>query len=173
MAANDIGGALTSSRSQFHHHAAIPDGHPRGLQGVVAGIHERLMVVCLGRMRRGCNQSHLAHLVYRKADRQSAMHFHALDFCNLAMFFHHPELFEHLFELLLVRHREDLLRRDLAMMQLDPAIAEPRHYRVVRHHHDCASLLVKFPQQAQHNFLIEGIKVASGFIGEDDFRIVD
>jgi hypothetical protein len=59
------------------------------------------------------------------------------------------------------------------MVQLDATIGEARYDWIVRNHDDGASLLVKLAEQAQHDFFVDRVEVAGGFVGQDDFRIVD
>ena len=101
------------------------------------------------------------------------MNFHALDLGDFAVFGEHPDFFENLVELLFVGHREDFLRGDLAMMELDATIGEPGNYGVMGDHDDGASLLMKFAKQAQYDFFVDCIEIACGFVGQDDFRIVN
>ena len=53
VAANDVGRALTSAGSELDDHAAIAGGNAGRLERIVARIHERLVIVRLGRMRAG------------------------------------------------------------------------------------------------------------------------
>jgi hypothetical protein len=62
---------------------------------------------------------------------------------------------------------------DFAVMQFDAAVGQARHDGIVRHHHNGAPLLVKFAQQAQDDFFVDGVEVAGGLVGEHDLRIVD
>ncbi len=144
-----------------------------GLQRVVAGIYEWLVVVRLRGMRRGNHQSHGDHFFDCDADRQRAVDFHALDLGNFAVFFERPKFFEHFVELLFVGHGKHFLRCDLAVMEFDAAVGQARHHRVVRDHHDGAPLLMKLAQQAQNDFFVDRIEVAGGFVGQDDLGIVD
>ena len=86
------------------------------------------------------------HFLDRDAYRQSSVHFHAADFGDLAVLSKRPEFFEHFVELFFVGHGEDFLSGDLAVVQFDAAVGEAGDDRVVRHHHDGASLLVQFAQ---------------------------
>src|ERR1700674_137000 len=58
-------------------------------------------------------------------------------------------------------------------MQFDAAVGQTRHYGIVRHHDDGASLLVELAKQAQDNFFVRGVEVAGGLVGKHDLRIVD
>ena len=90
-----------------------------------------------------------------------------------AVLFHDPEFFEDFVELLLVGHGKDFLRGDLAVVQFDTAVGESRHDGIVRDHHNGASLLVEFAQQAQHDFFVLRVEIAGRLVGQDDFGIVD
>jgi hypothetical protein len=59
------------------------------------------------------------------------------------------------------------------MMQLDAAVREARHRRIVRHHHDAASLMVQLAQDAQHDLFVLRVQAAGGLIGQHDLGIVD
>ena len=83
--ANDVGGALAPTRRKLDNHAAVADRNRSRFQGVMAWIHERLVIVRLQGMRRSRYESHLRHLVDRYADRQGAMDLHTADFRNLAV----------------------------------------------------------------------------------------
>ena len=50
MTANDIGSPLPPAWSELHNHAAIANRDGIRLQGIMAGVHERLMIVPLRRM---------------------------------------------------------------------------------------------------------------------------
>src|SRR6266849_1212427 len=130
MPPNNVSSSLASPRSQFHNHASVAHGKPRRLQRVVARIHERLVIVRFRRMRRSLDQPHLPHLVHRQAHWQRAVNFHVLDLSNLALFLHHPQLFQHFLKLLFVRHGEYFLRRNLSVVQLNAAITQSRDYRI-------------------------------------------
>jgi len=80
----------------------------------------------LRRMRSRSHQPHLDHLFNRQAYRQRAVHFHALHLGNLSMLGEHPELFQNFVQLFFVGKGENFLRRDLAMMQLDAPVGQPR-----------------------------------------------
>ena len=58
-------------------------------------------------------------------------------------------------------------------MEFDAAVGEARDNGIVRHHHNRASLLVKFAQQAQDDLFIQRIKIASRLVGKNNLRIVD
>jgi hypothetical protein len=103
VAADDAAGALTSAGSQFDNHRAIADRGGHRLQSVMAGIHERLVVVGLGRMRGRNYHSQFDHLFDRHADWESAVNFHPLNFGNLTVFFENPEFFQDFVELFFVR----------------------------------------------------------------------
>ncbi len=85
MAADYVGGALAAALGQFDDHAAVADGNAGWLEGIVARIDERLVVVCNGRMRGGFDQSHLAHFFDRHTHGQGSVHFHAVDFRDLTV----------------------------------------------------------------------------------------
>src|SRR3984957_431338 len=51
MPANDIGRPLSSTGSKFHDHAAVAGRYSSRFKRVVAGIHERFVIVRLRRMR--------------------------------------------------------------------------------------------------------------------------
>ena len=101
------------------------------------------------------------------------MHFHAADLGDFAVFLDRPEFLEDFVELLFVGHGEDFLIGDLAVMQFDSAISQTGHGGIVRDHHDGASLLMKFAQQAQDDLFVHCVQVSSGLVGQDDFGIVD
>src|SRR5947207_7900636 len=61
MASNDIRGPLASALCQLDNHAAVADRDAGWLEGIVAGIHERFVMVADRRMWRGFQQTHLAH----------------------------------------------------------------------------------------------------------------
>jgi hypothetical protein len=142
MTADNIGCLLAAAVSKFNNHAAVADRHGRGLQGVMTRVAEWLVIVQLRRMWADAQQSKLAHLFNRDADRQSSVDLHAPDFRKLVMFFDHPQFFEYLIELLLVRHREDFLRSDATMVQLNTTIGESGYYWIMRHHYDSPALLM-------------------------------
>ena len=81
-----------------------------------------------------------------------------------------PDLFQNLVELLLVGEGKHLLVGDAAVVQVHAPVGEARHYRVVRDHHDGASLLVELAQQAQHDLFVLRVEVAGGLVGENDAR---
>src|ERR1039458_4102441 len=58
-------------------------------------------------------------------------------------------------------------------MQFDAAVSQTRDYGIVRHHDDGASLLVKLAKEAQNDFFVSSVKIASGLVGKHDFGIVD
>ena len=62
VAANDVGGALVAAGSQFDDHRAVSRRESRRFERVVTGINERLVVMRLGRMGVGRDQSHGRHL---------------------------------------------------------------------------------------------------------------
>ena len=66
-----------------------------------------------------------------------------------------PEFFEDFVELLFVGHGEDFLGGDFAVMQFDAAVGQAGDDGVVGDHHDGASLLVQFAQQAQDDFFVD------------------
>src|SRR6202158_2411224 len=90
VAANDVGGAEASARREFHDHAAVARGHAGGLQRIVAGVHKRLVIMHLRRMRPGGKQAEGGHLIDCDAYRQRAMNFHALDFGNFSVLLDRP-----------------------------------------------------------------------------------
>jgi hypothetical protein len=120
---DDIPGALTSPVSQSYDQAAVAYRDARGLESIVTRIHERLVIVPLGRMRGSRDQTHFSHPLYRQAHRQRPMDFHTLNLSRLSVLCENPKFFEHLVELLLVSHGEDLLGSDLAVVQFDSTIA--------------------------------------------------
>src|SRR5215469_11170315 len=89
------------------------------------------------------------------------------------MFGEDPEFFQNLVELLLVGHRENFLRSNLAVMELNSSVSQPRYNRVMRNHHKRPSLLMEFAQQAQHDFFVRRVEIASRLVGQNDSRIVD
>ena len=101
------------------------------------------------------------------------MHFHALNFGDLAVLIEHPKLFENFVKLFLVGHRKDFLRRNLSMMQFDATVRQSGHNGIMRDHHDCASLLMKFTQQPQHDFFILRIEIARRLVSQNNPGIVD
>ena len=116
MTANDVGRALASALGEFHNHAAVPHANAGRLERVVAGIHEWLVIVADWRMRRSFDKPHLAHLFDGYADGKRAVHFHVINFSDLAMFRQHPKLFEDFVELLFVCQGKNFLGRNFAMM---------------------------------------------------------
>src|SRR5690349_19171760 len=58
-------------------------------------------------------------------------------------------------------------------MQLNPTITKTGDHRVMGDHDNGAALIVKFPQKPKNNLFVGGVQVARGFIGENDFGIVD
>ena len=118
-------------------------------------------------------QSHSRHFLHGDRNRQSAVNFHAADFGDLAVFFQGKHFFQHFVELLVVGHRENFLRGDFAVMQFNAAVGQTSDDRIVSHHDDRASLLVKFAQQAQNDFFVDRVEIASGFVGQNNFRVVD
>jgi hypothetical protein len=84
-----------------------------------------------------------------------------------------PELLQDFVELFLVRHGENFLVGNFTVMQLDSAISEAGDDGVVRNHYDGASLAMQLAQQAQDDFFIDCVQISSGFIGQNDLRIVD
>ena len=142
--ANDVSGALTPAGREFDNHAAVAGRDSSRLQCVVARINERLVIMRLGRMRSRGDQTKLDHLFYGDAHRERAVHFHALQFRDLAMFGQCPKFFQHFVKLFFIGHGEDFLNCDLAMMQFNAAVGEAGDDGVVRHHHDGSSLLMQF-----------------------------
>ena len=124
-------------------------------------------------MRRGEHQSHLNHFLNRQTHGQRPVHFHALDFGDLAVLGQHPQFFEHFIELLFVGHGKNFLRLDLAMMELDAPVSQARHHGIVRDHHDRPPLLVKLAQQPQHNLFVDRVEVACRLIRQNNLRIID
>jgi len=61
VSADDIGGALTAAGCEFDDHAAVASRNSGGLQGIVAGIDERFVVVGLRRMRSRSDQAQIDH----------------------------------------------------------------------------------------------------------------
>jgi hypothetical protein len=120
---DDVSGALTPPIRQTDDQTAVSYRDPRGFQGVMARVHEGLVIVPLGRVRGGRDQAHFSHPLDREAHGQCAMDFHALDLSRLSVFFENPKFFEHFVKLLFVSHGENFLRRDLAVVQFNSAIA--------------------------------------------------
>src|SRR5258706_8088159 len=58
-------------------------------------------------------------------------------------------------------------------MELDAPVGEARHHRIVRHHYDCASLVVELAQQTQDDLFVLRVEIAGGFISQNDLRIID
>ncbi len=173
VAADDAAGAFTASRSEFHDQCTVPCRRRHRLKRFMAGIHKGLVIVRMRRMRCRDDKPHLDHLLNRQADRKRAVDLHALDFSNLAVFGQHPELFEHLVQLLFIGHGKDFLRLDPAMVELDAAVGQACHDGVMRHHHDGPSLLMKLAQQPQHNLLVLRVEVARRLVRQNDFRVID
>ena len=142
MPANDVCRLLPPTLGEFDDHAAVPGRYSRWLQRIVAGVDERLVLVHLGRVRVGGNQTQLHHFVDGDTDRQRAMHLHAPDLSNFCVLGQNPKFFQYFVELLLVGHGEEFLGGNAAVVQLNPAIGQARNYRVVSDHHDGSSLLV-------------------------------
>ncbi len=101
------------------------------------------------------------------------MDLHALDLRDLAMFGQRPQLFEHFVELLLVGHRKNFLMRNLSMVQFNTPVGQPRHYGVVRDHHQSPALLVELTQKAQDDFFVLRVEVSGGLVSQNNFRIID
>src|SRR5437763_131609 len=89
------------------------------------------------------------------------------------MFREHPKLFQNLIKLLFISEGEDLLGRDLAVMQLDSLVSKSGHDRIMGYHHNRSALLVEISQQPQYDLFVCSIKVAGGLIRQNDFRIVN
>ncbi len=87
VAADDVGSALMAARGEFDDGLAIASRKARRLQSVVARIDERLVIVRFRRMRARRNQSHRGHFFNGNRNRQSAVHFHSADLCDLTVFF--------------------------------------------------------------------------------------
>ena len=173
MAANNAAGQASSALGELDDHAAIFNRHfVARLQRVVAGIDELFVMMRLGGMRPRRYQAELGHFFDGNTDRQSSVHVHVLDLGDLAMLFHGPEFFEDLVELLFVRHGKHFGRGDLAVMQFDAAIREPRDYGVVGDHDDGSSLAVQIAQQAQNNLFVGRIEIACRLVGQHNFRII-
>ena len=59
------------------------------------------------------------------------------------------------------------------VVQLDSLVSKSGHDRIVRYHHNRAALLVQFSQQPQYGLFVCSIKIAGGFIRQNDFGIVN
>src|SRR5688572_14888771 len=65
------------------------------------------------------------------------------------------------------------LEGNFAIANLDPAGSDGGDFRIVRDEHDGAALSAKIPEKIQDRFAGVGIEIAGGFVGEDEFGIVD
>ena len=90
VAPNNAAGATAASRGKGHDSAAIADENSFRTHGIVAGIHERLVLVRFWGMRARGDQAQFSHLLDRDAHRQRAVDIHVLDFGLLAVFFKRP-----------------------------------------------------------------------------------
>ena len=54
------------------------------------------------------------------------------------------------------------------MVKFNATVSESRDDRIVRNHHNGASLRMKFAQQAQHDFFVLGVQIAGRFIRQND-----
>src|SRR5437667_123903 len=79
-----------AARRKGYDSAAIADKDSFRAHGVMAGIHEGLVLVRLRRMRTRGEQAQFRHLLDRNADRQRAMDIHIPNFGLLPVFFNHP-----------------------------------------------------------------------------------
>src|SRR5271157_5215423 len=85
VAADDIGGALVSTRGEFDDRRAVAGRKAGGLQRVVAGIDEGLVIVRFGRVRARRHQSHGGHFFHGDGYGQSAVDFHPANLRDLAV----------------------------------------------------------------------------------------
>src|SRR5215831_10285138 len=126
MAADDTACFVASALGQRNHRTSIAIENSLRPHRIMARIDEWLVIMRLGRMRRRGYKSERGHLLDSNGDRQSTVGIHACHFRAFSMLFHDPQFFQNLVELLFVCHGEDFLRCDLAMMQLDAAVRQPR-----------------------------------------------
>src|SRR2546430_613403 len=62
---------------------------------------------------------------------------------------------------------------NLTVADFDPAGRHSGNFRIVRHERDGAALLAELAEQLKNHLAGVRIEVARGFVGEDDFRVVD
>ncbi len=173
MATDDANSAFAAPAGEFNDLTAIAERRGGGLERIMTGIDEGLVMMGFGRMRAGGDQSERNHFFDRDADGQRAMDFHVFELGDLVIFREGPELFEDFVELLVVGHGENFAGCDFAVMQFDAAVGKAGDDRIVRDHHDGSALLVQLTEQAQDDFFIDSVEVAGGLVGENDFGIVD
>ena len=99
--------------------------------------------------------------------------FNAANLGNFVMLGQDPQFLKNLVELLLIRHGENFLHRDFAVMQFNAAIGKARHYGIMGNHHNGSSLPMKFTQQPQNDLFVDRIQISRGFVGEDDLGVID
>src|SRR5512142_1609856 len=102
MPPNDVPRFLAAAIGQMHDETSVAYRNSRRLQRVMARIHEWLVIMCFGRMRRSCHQPHVAHLFAGESDWPCPMYFHVLDFRALPVLFQDPAFFEDFVELRVV-----------------------------------------------------------------------
>lgn len=173
MAANDADGAFASAIGEFDDLAAIAEGRCSGLERVMAGIDEGLVMMRLRRMRASREQSERNHFFDRDADGKGSVDFHVFELGDLVVFSEGPEFFEDFVKLFVIGHGKDFARRDFSVMKFDTAVGEASDNGIMRDHDDGAALLMQLTEQAQDDFLVDGVEIAGGFVGENNFRIVN
>ena len=87
MTADDVGGTLVSARGKFDERGAVAGRKACGLQRIMAGIDEGLVIVRSGRVRARRNQSHGGHFFHGDGYGQSTVNFHPANFSDLAVLF--------------------------------------------------------------------------------------
>lgn len=87
VAADDVGGALVPTRSEFDDRRAVARRKAGWFQRVVAGIDEGLVIVHLGRVRARRYQPHGGHFFHCEGYGQSAVNFHPANLRDLAVLF--------------------------------------------------------------------------------------
>ena len=173
MAADDADGAFASAIGEFDDLTAISQGRSSGLERVMAGIDEGLVMMRLGRMRASREQSERNHFFDRDADGKGTVDFHVFELGDLIVFGEGPEFFEDFVKLLVIGHGKDFARRDFAMMKFDAAVGEASDDGIMRDHHYSPALLMQLAQESKDYFFIDGVEIAGGLVGQNDFRIID
>ena len=87
MAADNVGGALVSTGSEFDDRGAVAGRKAGRFERVVAGIDEGLVIVRLERVRAHGYQFHGGHFFNGDGYGQSAVDFHPADLRDLAVLF--------------------------------------------------------------------------------------
>jgi len=84
--ADDVGSALHSARRQFDNQRAISNRYARGLEGIVARIHKRRVMMRLRRTGTRSHQIHALQFFQGNRDGQRAVDFHMVAFRDLSVF---------------------------------------------------------------------------------------